>query len=592
MLNHVFIYLKKNNMIKNIIFLVFLLFGCNQINAQQTTFEFGEIDSKDKIMPYKIIGEDKTDFIVVCKPRNIRYYDNYVSSILKDIIGYAEYSIALVNKSTLSISKIMALPLFKAELITNKSNPFIHGMFLRGDTLSVLTSTWDKAQKDYAMHVWNLNYNSLEPFTSEAKLITRIPDNGKDIFEKIIVKQFDKTREIAIIYPIIRKAAKSKVLNFVRLNSEFNLLKKDSIIYRDDQHWLGIKNIEADSAGNIFVLSGFSEVSSPDWDDSSWLGLQMIPAIGELTSTLNIKTKVGNAFNGNICLNSSGELFVCGYYSGMTKSKDGERELIGGSFIAKIRPQTGEVLKVDEKELTENQKKAIRLPYSAVNNIKLSYSRINELKVMNIFFDDEDNILMVGVSENSNIYMLSSGNRNTNTTLYESNSILTSKFSNSGDVIWQTITPKSSMTSDFAGMLDPIVHFDKGTIMLFFNDHIKNIAVMNSLASGENTDSYSSYSSSERVTPVDLPPSDSDETSDYSIWQEDNTILRKTIIDSTGKWKVSWIDLETSKENKKNAILEGSLLYIDSEGNIISCIYPKYGAFTKAQNAVIVKISN
>jgi hypothetical protein len=402
------------------------------------------------------------------------------------------------------------------------------------------------------------------------------------------VIEFDRTLEFAILYAEPGNKKKSKLLNFIHLNHQFSLLHKQVLKHDENHNWLGMKDIEADSAGNFFILSSFAEASASNSDDSRWLGLQMIPANGGEPVTTTLKNQKGNAFNGCIGLNSSGDLFVCGYYSGITEPKDGEKEVIGGTFIAKILPQTAEVLKIDEKELTQNQKKALQLPYSSLNPVKLMYSRMNELTILNLFIDDEDNMTMVGVSENTTTYT----NGTYTTTQYESNSISTAKFNASGNVLWHTITPKSSLASAYKGMLDPLVYFINGTVILLFNDHIKNIQFLNNLASGENTDSYTSYASAERAKPVDLPPSDSDATSDYSIWQQENTIVRKTIIDSTGKWKVSWIDLKTSSEFKKNAILEGSMIYSDTDGNIVSFIYPKYSELTKSINVAIVKILN
>ncbi len=351
-----------------------------------------------------------------------------------------------------------------------------------------------------------------------------------------------------------------------------------------------MKHIDSDSVGNIFILSGFAEVSSPDWQDSRWLELQMIPANGGVITSTKINTTEGNAFNGNICQNSSGDLFVCGYYSSYSEPKAGEKEVFGGSFIAQISSFSGEMQKIEEKELSDNQKKALYPSNLNPNSIISIYGTINNLKVKELDVDQNGNITMVGAVESSSTYTTQRTNYEYSTTYYESNSVFISRFSPSLTVLWQTIVPKNASITDFNGILEPLIYFDKGTTTLLFNDHSKNISVMNHLANGTVPDLDSLDTSFNATTPVDLPPSSSDEILTIKGWQQDHTTLRKTTIDSSGKWKVSWINLEKSKESDKNAILETSLLYIDEEGNIISCVYPKYGALTNMQSAAVVKI--
>jgi hypothetical protein len=552
------------------------------------SFKFGEIYSEREFSPYKIIGESESDYIVVCKPRNIKYYDSDVSGFLKNIIGYAEYSIALVDKNQLSISKKFQLPDFKAESITKKAYPFIHGIFLSGDTLQILTSVKDKVQKDYAVHVWHLNSTTLEPFTSEASLITRLPDLGKNIAEKILVKKFENSNEIAIIYTLRGKKESKSVVNILHLNSHFKNLKKDSIIYDDNQHWSDIKQVDADSSGNIFVLSGFSDASSSNMEDSRWIGLDKIPADGGRIISSAIKTKSGNAFSGNFLLNPDGIVVVCGYYSSYINQQDRDKEVFGGSYITRISAQSGEILSMDEAELTDNQKKALYPSNLNPNSISSIFGTISNLKIKNFNVDSQGDIIMTGIVASSSISRITRGNSQYSTKYYESNSVFISKFNLSGNVIWQTIVPRSSSISDFDGMLNPLIYFDEGNTTLFFNDHLKNVSVMNKLSVSEGNVSNPSLSE-ENDEPLDLPPSSSDEILTIKEWQQDNTVLRKTTIDSTGKWKVTWIRLKPLEEYDKNAILESSIMYTDLEGNLISVIYPKYGLLNKVQSAAFVK---
>lgn len=151
---------------------------------------------------------------------------------LRGIKYYAGISIAFVDKSTLSITKILPLPKFQAESIKKKAYPYTHGVFLSGDTIHVVTSIWDKSQKNYAVHVWPINLNSLEPYTPNPKLLARIPDNGKYIYTTIQLKHFEKSRERVLLYTETNKKTKSKILNVLHLNNEFALLKKTASLLK------------------------------------------------------------------------------------------------------------------------------------------------------------------------------------------------------------------------------------------------------------------------------------------------------------------------------------------------------------------------
>ena len=109
----------------------------------------------------------------------------------------------------------------------------------------------------------------------------------------------------------------------------------------------------------MYFINAVSEEPFPGWDDARWIRVSMIPAGGGTITSADIELTGGNPINGMISTSPNGNVFVCGYYAMLTDPKDGGKEFFGGSYIAQISTTTGEVIKIDESELSDNQKKAL-----------------------------------------------------------------------------------------------------------------------------------------------------------------------------------------------------------------------------------------
>ena len=70
------------------------------------------------------------------------------------------------------------------------------------------------------------------------------------------------------------------------------------------------------------------------------------------------------------------------------------------------------------------------------------------------------------------------------------------------------------------------------------------------------------------------------------VWNLKSTALRFTTIDQMGLWKVDWLSPEGAEEKDKIPAIEGTVMHKNSEGNIISSVYTKYGAFGLKKSAL------
>ncbi|MEX1188509.1 MAG: hypothetical protein WED33_04575, partial [Bacteroidia bacterium] len=348
------------------------------------------------------------------------------------------------------------------------------------------------------------------------------------------------------------------------------------------KHGVGIKDIEVDTKGNIFFINAIAEKPFPDWDDARWIRVSIIPANGGTITSSDIELTGGNPINGLISTSENGNVFVCGYYAQLTDPKDGGKEFFGGSYVAQISPVTGEVMKVDEVELTDNQKKALYISSMNPNSPPRSYYReMNSMIPLKLYVDASGNTTLVGAVEYS---VTTTSTKSSRTTFY-SNSMLVSKFKSTCEVAWQTVIPRAAFLNSMSYGLYPLVYFDKGKTFVLFNDDEENIPILSQVASGKKSSSSSKSSSSKPFKPKDYPPTETDEVEKMESWNLKSTALRFTTIDETGKWKVDWLTPEGAEDKDKIPAIEGTVLHRDSNNDIITSVYTKYGPFGLKKSA-------
>ena len=329
----------------------------------------------------------------------------------------------------------------------------------------------------------------------------------------------------------------------------------------------------------MYFINAVSEEPFPGWDDARWIRVSMIPAGGGTITSADIELTGGNPINGMISTSPNGNVFVCGYYAMLTDPKDGGKEFFGGSYIAQISTTTGEVIKIDESELSDNQKKALCPRSMNPNSPARSYYReMNSMLPKKLVVDEMGNTTLVGSAQ----YTVVTSSTKSSRITYYSNSLIVSKFKSSGEVAWQTVIPRSAFLSSMSYAVYPLIYFDKGKTYVLFNDDEENIPILSQLASGKK----SSSSSSKPFKPKDYPPTESDEIEKMEVWNLKSTAFRFTTIDQMGLWKVDWLSPEGAEEKDKIPAIEGTVMHKNSEGNIISSVYTKYGAFGLKKSAL------
>ena len=149
-----------------------------------------------------------------------------------------------MDKSTLNKTKLLKFPEFQGESITKTGKIILEAVEIKGDTLNMFTSAWDKEAKDHTVHVWPLNVNTLEPLTTKAKLLARIEDNGRDDMKRVTIEYFDYIKQFAIIYTEYSKKTKETNIHVIRLDDQLKPLSNESLTMQGTKHGIGIKDIE------------------------------------------------------------------------------------------------------------------------------------------------------------------------------------------------------------------------------------------------------------------------------------------------------------------------------------------------------------
>lgn len=418
-----------------------------------------------------------------------------------------------------------------------------------------------------------MDVSTLKPLSPRAKLLARVEDEGRKDTKLVTVEYLKFIKQFAIIYNEYNNKTKETTLSVILLDEDLNPVSNKSLTLQGTKHGVGIKDIDVDRKGNIYFVNAVAEKKNPSWDDKQWIRVSMIPASGDEITTADIELTGGNAINGLISVMPNDDVFLCGHYALLTDPKDSGKEFFAGSYIAQISPESGEVIKTDELELTDNQKKALYARSMKPMMQERTYFReMNSMVPYRLIVDDAGNTTMVGSVE----YNVTTTSGRSSRTYFYYNSILVSKFNNKAKVAWQTMVPRSSFIASMDYALKPLIYFDKGSTYVIFNDDEKNIPVLSEIASGKKSSSKSS--SGKDFKPKDYPPTDTDEIQELENWNLKNVALRLTSIDPMGFWKVNWLTPEGAEEKDKVPAIEGMVHFHDMENHIITTVYTKYGS--------------
>jgi hypothetical protein len=544
--------------------------------AQEAVFTLGENNSVDDFISESFIGETNSEYLVLSRIPSI----SSISLLKGGSFSFKFMRVAYYNKETLNQTKLLAFPEFEGEGVTRSGNVYVEFSCLIGDTLQVFTTLHDKSTKNFFIHVWSLNANTLKPLTSKAKLLAQLDESQFDV-GGVKVKYFDQLKQYGIVCFAHKSIPIKTSVNIRRIDTKNNILNDETIELKGGGLGAELKDFEIDESGNFYVLSAVSEALKPSWESKIWINVTRIPARGGEVSSNNIELSEGNPFTGLINVTPAGEVFVCGFYTLVVKPPGLSKVFSAGSYIAQIEPSSGTLLKVEALELTDNQKKALFVKDLTPTYGAMSYySEIINISLKELHVNDVGDFTLVGIAKYSiTSTTQSSYSGPTNITNY-SNSIIVSKFNKSGIVEWNTVVPRFSMAPQITYTLNPIIFSKGGKSHILFNDNEDNIEPLNQLASG------SKLKPKKNSKPIVYPATDSDEILLLDTWKGINSALRFTLIDQQGLWQVYWPTLTGAKGKQMLPLLDGTVYFKDKRGDLISIVYTEYSDLKLEKSAL------
>jgi hypothetical protein len=560
---------------KHLYFLLFLISQASVSFCQGPELTLGESNATTDYIPVEVLGQVNDKYIMLCWVPALS-----LSSVLSGTYAsIKDLKIAVLDAQTMKKEKLITFPEFKGQDVERTGKMVVEHSILNGDTLNLFTSAWDKDAKEYIIHVWQLNALTLKPYTAEAKLISRMEDNGKSDFKRAAVKYLKFTNQMALISQNYQKNTKETTISVHRFDRNLNELGKDAFVIGNSKHGTGIQDIDVDQNGNLYFINAVSTKQFPDWDDDRWIRVTRVPAAGGEQSSFDITLSGGDPINGKLIVAKTGELYVTGFYSKMIDPKDGGKEFFGGSYIVQIDPNDGQIIKTDELELTGNQK--VSLWPRALNPNAPERTRLREMNAMKIadsFVDERGNITIVGYAS----YNITTRSSRGSTTTYYANSLIVSNFNKDASVVWQTTIPRVAFVSNMPYGVDPLIVNSNGNINIVFNDDNDNIEPLSMLAQGKTL-----KSSSKEFKPKDYPPTNTDTPVKLEAWSVKGTAVRHTIVDSEGMWKINWLNPAMDKKEAKIPMIDGTILREIGSNEFLSSCFTNYSMFGLTKSALV-----
>ncbi|MEX1187736.1 MAG: hypothetical protein WED33_00650, partial [Bacteroidia bacterium] len=215
-----------------------VLYFVNTIGAQSPVFTIGEGNATTDFIPQDLVGETDSEYLVLSWVFGL----TLSSALSNSVSSIKDLKMAYMDKTTLNKTKLLRFPEFQGESITKTGKVILEAIEMKGDTLNMFTSAWDKELKDYAVHVWPLNANTLEPLIPKAKLLARIEDNGRDDMKRVEIEYLDFIDQFAIIYSEYSKKTKETKIHVLRLDAKLKPISNEVMAMQGTKHGVGIKD--------------------------------------------------------------------------------------------------------------------------------------------------------------------------------------------------------------------------------------------------------------------------------------------------------------------------------------------------------------
>lgn len=543
------------------------------LNGQSLGYKLGEQIGLTEIAPIKVIGEYKDQYLMLGQARV-----NLASIMDPDALTLKHYNIAYFNKSTLKMESSLPFAEFVGEGTARARTPSFEDAFFTGDTLQLITSTWDKETKEYLVHGWSLDPVNLKPYVAEAKLLARIATEKKSSLKWLSINYLENIKRIGISYLSYERKTEKSNITLQLFDTRLKEIKRAELQMSDTKNGTGIGEIAADASGNVGIVYFVSDKKYPSSDDDVWARVAILRNNAEQVEEVEVTLESGNPINGRLFVNND-KFFLVGNYAFMIDEKT-NKVFNGGSYIAQIDPVKGAVVKIQELELTDNQKLGLE-----ASDIEMSqyhrqhYFHMARMEPKYSYVDPMGN--MTFVSASTYVVWRSSGGRSVPN--YYNNSCIVSRFKPDGTIAWQVMVPRSAWLSQVNYALEPVITMIDGKLHILFNDHEDNIEPLALMQSGKKLNAKSSAKSKPSSgKPKVQPPTDSDQMAQMKKWNLGSAALRHTVIDAQGLWSVDWMRPagKSDDDDSKLPAIEGRTVFVSESNNkeVLIGAFTKYGA--------------
>ena len=541
--------------------------------GQTPSYKMGEQIGLTEIAPAKILGEYKDQYLMIGQA-------SFSLATMSDptALTLKQYNIAYFNKNTLKMEKSLPFADFVGEGTARAKTPSFEDAFFTGDTLQLITSTWDKETKEYLVHGWSLDPLTLKPYVSEAKLLARIATERKNAVKWLSINYFENIKRIGISYLSYERKTENSNITLQLFDTQLKEISKAGLQMSDTKRGTAIGRIAADSRGNIGIVYFVSDKKNAGSDDDVWAHVAIYRKGSDQVQEVEVALEAGNPINGELFLEND-KFFLAGNYAFMVDEKT-NKVFNGGSYIAQIDPVKGEVLKVQELELTDNQK--LGLEASDIDMMQYHrehYFHMARMRPEFKYTDAMGNMTLVSASTYE--VWRSSGGRSTNN--YYNNSRIVTRYKPDATIAWQVMVPRSAWLAQLNYALSPAITMIDGKLHILFNDHEDNIEPIALMQSGKKLDGKSSSKSKSSSGKAKVqPPTDSDQMAELKKWNLGSAALRHTVIDAQGLWSVDWMRPEgkADDDDSKLPAIEGRTVYVSQSNNkeVLIGAFTKYGA--------------
>lgn len=544
-------------------FLAVILLICFKAIAQMPTLTVGgSVASLDKV-PLNILGETQGKIVVLSWVPSM----SVGASMFNSSFRLKDYRIALHDSKTLDETDLLKFPELQVKGIEKTKKTYVEEMILRGDTIQIFATVEDGKTDEQVIVIWNLNALTLKPYEQYAQEIGRFYDRKRSDYKAVTISEQKKYNRIIVAFFNYNDKTENTSLDIKLFDNDLNPISTSHAKIGKSKFGSGVQNIDVDREGNIYVIYAVAEKYNPGWEDNRWVNVLIVSKDGGEPDIVEIKLNNGDAINGEVVVSAKGEVNIIGQYAKLIDAEDKPKELFAGTYLVRVDPETKEIIKQEEIELTDNQK--ISLTTRTLKPIPAERSRWREMinmRVSNIYTDPSGTMTLVSyphyaVGTSSSAY-------------YFCNSLIVTQFAPEGTINWQTLVPRAAFINGLNYALDPFIFYIDGQVRVLFNDHGKNKEY---LAEGpkKSTGGKKVKGSDDVDAPIEL----------YA-WNVGNTALRFTTINSDGTMKVEWLEQAGKNDDTKVPAIEASVHYKINDHEYLTAVYTKYGMLGFQKNAI------